>query len=215
MSSPDTAIADRPREIREPIRALVVSVCSVVVGAVVVMAIVSVRHAGQPEYGLPAIAVVVVFAASLLALVGAVVVGWTTQPMLALLCSLATLLVVSGILAILSIGLVLLIGAAPVVIAAVRRAQRTSSPGAVLGGIAMTLGLTVGLVVALQQPLVECSKNGVRTSSHTWWGGGGGSSSSGSIVGSADRSISGTVSFGSHGYSYTCRDGHLTAFTKS
>ena len=211
MSSPDTAIAERPREIRGPIRALVVSVCSVVVGAVVVMAIVSVRHAGQPEYDLPAIAVVVVFAASLLALVGAVVVGWTTQPMLALLCSLATLLVVGGILAILSIGLVLLIGAVPVVIAAVRRAQRTSSPGAVLGGIAMTLGL----VVALQQPLVECSKNGVRTSSRTWWGGGGGSSSSGSIVGSADRSISGTVSFGSHSYSYTCRDGHLTAFTKS
>jgi hypothetical protein len=187
-------------------------------GAVVVVAVAmalrTIARAGEPVYDLPAIAVVTVCVAAAVAVCGAVGMMRTRQPAVAFSSALVTLLFLVGLLTILSIGIVLLLGAVAVVVVVGRRAAPNIDPAAVLSGVVLSVGLVPDLVVSTKPPIVECSDGGVLTNSRAWWGGSSDGSVSGSGASSADDIMSGTIAVGSHNYSYTCRDGRLVAFVQ-
>jgi hypothetical protein len=181
-------------------------VCGAVVAGSITMAAATIRHAAAPQYDLAAVAVAVGCGAAVLAIVGAVAVATARGAMSGLLSALATLLFLTGLLAILSIGLLLLAGALPVGRAVARRTRGTTTNARpIIGGMAMAVGLVVALFVSMRPPLVACSPGGATTS------GGSGSSMQGGI----DGSVSGTIVSGNHEYRFTCSGGRLTTFTKN
>lgn len=185
-----------------------------VVVVVVIMALKTIAHASQPVYQLPAIAVVTVCAASVLAICGAIGMVLARDPAVALLSALATLLFLVGVLAILSIGILLLIAAVTILVVLIRRARPKADRAAVLSGVILSFGLTPLLIVSLTPPTVECSDSGVRTSSREWWGGSRAGSTSGFGTSGPDNTASGTITVGSHNFSFTCSDGRLATFAK-
>ena len=178
------------------------------------MALRTVAHADEPVYDLPAIAVVVVFGAAVLAICGALGLVFARRPVDALVSAPTTFLLLFGVLAIASIGFLFLIAAAAMVIVRVRNARRSHDRVAVLSGVALSVGLIATLVVSLQPPIVKCSAHGVSTSTRSWWGGSSAASSSGSTSGGPNGTVNGSVSEGSRTYSFTCRDGRLDTFNK-
>jgi hypothetical protein len=181
----------------------------------VVMALRTVAHANEPVYDLPAIAVVTVCVATAVVVGGAIAMARSRQPHLALLSALSMLLFVVGVLAILSIGILLLIAAVAVLVVLVHQSRANLDRAAVLGGAVSSFGLVAVLVVSLQPPIVECLDSGVRTTSRAWWGGSGAGSGSGTASFDPDsNTASGTITVGSSVYSYTCRDGRLSTFSK-
>lgn len=84
----------------------------------------------------------------------------------------------------------------------------------VAAGVAMTVGLAMVLLVALQGPVVECGRSGVSSNSGPWWVGSQSSYSSSSSL-SPDGRASGTVQVGDRHYAYACDAGRLTRFERT
>jgi hypothetical protein len=174
----------------------------------------TIRHTREPVYELPVLAVVTVCVAALIAIGGAVALMFAREPGVAILGALATLLFVVGLLALASVGALLLLASATIVVVMARR-WRAHGTSAVLSGGVASLGLAVVLVVSSQPPVVDCSDHdGVQGSSRAWWGGSRGGAHSGIESSSPDGTVSGTITAGSRNYSYTCRDGRLVTFDK-
>ncbi len=174
----------------------------------------TVRHASEPVYALPAVAVATVSIAAAMVAGGAVGMVLVRRSDLALLSGIATALLLFGALAILSVGILFLIaGTATVRVLSGRLRANGDGAAAVTSGIVISVGLLLVVLVSSQPPLVECLRGGgVRTSSRSWWGGG---PSSGGATGRADgRTAIGTIRLGTRGYHYTCRDGRLVAFER-
>ena len=174
------------------------------------------RSADHARYEVFADGMVGVFVAALVAgAAGSLVVG-PYRGRVALLSLLATTLLISGVLAIFSIGVLLLAVALPVWVV-LGRAMRNDARDLprMAAGAALAIGLLVLALAFTRPPTVECLlSGGVRGSLTHWWGGGP-SSSSGEGTGSVDgRVASGTVQADGATVHYTCRDGHLVEFRR-
>lgn len=135
----------------------------------------------------------------------------------ALLSLLATALLLSGVLAIFSIGLLLLAGALPVLVA-LGRAMSDDGRDLVrmAAGAALAAGLLVLTLAFTRPPTVECLPRGgsARVSPTRWWGGGPSSGSGQSTLSADGRVASGTLRADGETLHYTCQDGRLTEFRR-
>lgn len=183
------------------------------------LAWVVVDHAGKEVYDLPRSAVVIGLAGAGAAAAGWLLVAWRRDG-LVLGATLASLLLVAGVLALMSIGILLLIGFGASVVFLIRRAARRDRPvstgfllaAAVLVGI----GLPAAGLVARSDPVVTCLPNGAAGSSSIFRPSGSGSSSGMAVSGSAaDGSgggTSGEISAGDRHYRYRCEGDQLVEF---
>ncbi|HSH59122.1 MAG TPA: hypothetical protein VK988_05665 [Acidimicrobiales bacterium] len=154
--------------------------------------------------------------ASAVAIVGALGAVIVRRSDIALLTAVASALFLFGILAIFSIGILLLAAGVGTLVVLFRRVtpggRSVVLPAA--SGIAMAVGLLVGLVISSQGPIVECLPGGaVGSSVGNWWGGGPSRTSDSSIL-SPDGVATGTIEVGSARYHYECRNGALVNFEK-
>jgi hypothetical protein len=183
------------------------------------MMAVTLLHARQPVYRLPIEAVVTAVVAGTISVIATAILPRLRRPRLFVLSAVATFLFAVGRLTILSIGFVLLIGAAVFLIWlfwSLRGISGKESVPALASGAALGFGLMVLLIVSLQPPAVTCYPDGeVRVSTREWWGGGH-THSSGSGSGSAIRDGTSTGAFTVDGRSYhfVCQDGQLIEFSE-
>ena len=139
---------------------------------------------------------------------------------LGLLSAVGLAAAVLGVLAIFSIGLLLLVGAGTIGVAFLLTLLRepTAVPGkdsiiAIAVGCLAGLGAIAAVFAPATAPHVQCLNGGASYTSG-WSFVGGTGSSSGGIMGSADgRTITGIGDDHGHAYHFTCRDGKLVEFT--
>jgi hypothetical protein len=190
------------------------------------LGVVVVVHAGRPVHDLPVSAVVIGLAAALAAVVGWVLVGRSGDGVL-LSAALLGLLLVGGVAALMSIGILLLLVGGAVAVVLGRVAGRRRSEGrpvdvrrALLAGALVGLGLPVAAIAAADGPIVECHTNGTSGSESIFRSGGSSGSSSGSgssfsSLAEGDRSgttSSGVMSSGGRAYRYRCAGDELVEF---
>lgn len=157
-----------------------------------------------------------VFLAALVAAAAGWLVLGPYRGRVALLSLLATTLLLSGALAIFSIGLLLLAGALPVLVA-LGRAMSDDGRDLVrmAAGAALAAGLLVLALAFTRPPTVEClPRGGARVSPTHWWGGGPSSGSGQSTLSADGRVASGTLQTDGPTLHYTCQDGRLTEFRR-
>lgn len=139
---------------------------------------------------------------------------------LALLSASSVAGLVLGVLAVFSIGSLVLVGASLAAAAyfldlaqsKARPQWRRTGMASIAGGLAGLVAVGAVFVPAMF-PHVDCQPGGASFSGG--WGFFGGNSSSGSISVSADgRTISGTGTGNGHSYHFNCRDGKLVEFTQ-
>ena len=139
---------------------------------------------------------------------------------LGLLSAVGVAATVLGVLAIFSIGLLLLIGAGTVAVAFLltvlrepATVPRKDSIIASTVGCLAALGAIAAVVGPATAPHVHCLNSGASYSSG-WSPFGETGRSSGGIIGSADgRTVTGVGDDYGHAYHFTCRDGKLVEFT--
>jgi hypothetical protein len=132
-----------------------------------------------------------------------------------LLSTAATLMTALGMLALMSIGVGLLIAAAPLWAATgTALLERNASPVAPLGGAGAALLLTAGSLWLAQGDPVHCLPNGgveVDSSSLTGWGA---SSGAGSAQLSSGGATTGTLTGGGRTFHFTCSRGRLVELSR-
>jgi hypothetical protein len=132
------------------------------------LAAVVVQHAGQPVYDLPGYAVAIGLVGAVAALAGWVLVAWRGDGV-GLGAVLTAVLALAGVLALMSIGILLLAAAGVLTMLLIRAAARRPVPVSVrsaLGAAVLVgLGLPALALVAADGPVVECLDNGVSGSS--------------------------------------------------
>jgi hypothetical protein len=166
-------------------------------------------HADEPAYRIDAVQVGVTSTAVVLAVSGAVLAIRARRADLSVLATAASILVLFGVLALLSVGVLLLLLAAwPgwAILRRLRYASGDAAPGLVAGAL-IAAGLAALLVVT-PRPLVRCLEGGA-TSSSGWRDAG---ATSGESVSNAEGMIRGTIRVGRQSYVWECRDGDLTRF---
>jgi hypothetical protein len=182
---------------------------AVIVGGIAAFsATVVVRHGREAVYDIPPVALVVALAATALTLVGAAGMVAVRRHDVALLSAVVALLMVLGVLALFSVGLLFVLVGGGLAVVLARRSSGCG-PWPVASGIAMAVGVAITGFVALQPPMVSCMSNGTRISSSVWSGGA--TTGSGTGPNSAGYSV-GTFTQGSATYSFICRDGRLVEF---
>lgn len=196
-------------------RVLFAVVAGCVTAYALLAAAVTVAHSRHAVYQLPTEAVATVVVAAVVTILAAWVVVVVPRPQAALLGAVTVGFFVFGLLAIFSIGLLLLVGAVALLVPMMRLLRRASAIPAgasLVTGALLGFGLVVVWVVSSQGPMVECSPNGVSESERAWWGGGlsGSSSGSGSVY--PNGSAHGTITTNGHTYTYSCLAGKLVSF---
>lgn len=187
-----------------------------------VAVVVVVQHAGRPVYDLPTGAVVVGVLAALASIVGWGLVARSGDPLF-LGGAVLGLLLVGGVAALLSVGVLLLLAALALATVIGRAAGRRRAEGrhqstrlAILAAALVGLGLPIAAGVAADGPRVRCLRDGVATSSSIFRGGSSVSGGSGESI--AEPLDAGPAehrgSFGSGGrtYAYRCVGTELVEF---
>jgi hypothetical protein len=124
------------------------------------------------------------------------------------------LLIIVAVLALFSVGILVLPLAVLTLIVLGRRASgrhRLAIP--LLAGPAAAVGLTVVFGIWVQPPLIECHEHGVSTNSRPWWGSAGGSGS-GELSPSGGSVATGSIETPSGRYVYRCEGRTLTEFQR-
>lgn len=191
-------------------------------------------HWHQPNYAMPGMVVVIAALCTVFTLAEAWLVGRRSgDSARSWLTVLTALLFLWGVLTIFSVGLGLLIVAVGFLVVRLRLPRVLSCVGrraGVSAGLMLSLGLVPLSALAVSDPVVECTGQGVQSSVPMWiWfssasgssrsGSGSFSSAGNSLSAHGQESPSGTqkrsgrVSVGGSTYSYSCTDGRLTKFT--
>lgn len=170
-------------------------------------------HARQEAFYIPAYGVGIAAGAFCVAVIG-LVLSWRSRRVgLAVLTMLAVGLGVIGVLAILSIGIVLLaISLALGVVVAARLAADRGGTAAAAGGVLLGLAVPVLAVIAMSGPLVECEPGGVRQGENLFLGAESSSGGGGSAMSPDGRTSSGRTQGDTYEYTYRCQDGKLVDF---
>lgn len=173
----------------------------------------TVVHARQEVFYVPAYGVGIAAGALCVAVIG-LGLSWRSHRFgLALLTMLAVSLGVMGVLAILSIGIVLL--AISVMLGLVVATQLTGDGGGTAGaagGALLGLAVPVLAVVAMSGPLVECELGGARAGESLFLGFESGSSGGEGAMSPDGRTSSGRTHGDTYEYMYRCQDGKLVYF---
>ncbi len=192
----------------------------VVLAAVAMMASVAGRS-GEAVEAVSPLTLAMAAGGSALAVLGASALTLNRHRDVALLSAMASTLMAVAVLALFSVGVLVLPLAVVTLVRLVRRASgRRGIAVPLLAGPAIAVGLALLLVIWVQPPLVECQPNGVSQSSRPWWGSGGnsgsGSSSGTGGSGSAELSPSGvatgSIETPSGRYVFRCEGGKLVEF---
>ena len=156
----------------------------------------------------------VAVAGSVFALAGVSVLAMSRHRDLVLLSATASLLMIAAVLALFSVGiLVLPLAVVTLVVLARRTSGRRGLAVPLLAGPAVALGLVVLFVIWVQPPLVECHERGVSATGRPWWGSGG--SSGGEELTSSGVSVAtGSIDTPSGRYVYRCEGSTLTEFRR-
>jgi hypothetical protein len=154
--------------------------------------------------------------ASVLALVGASVLALSRHRDLVLLSATASMLMIVAVLALFSIGILVLPLAVVTFVLLVRRTSgRRGLAVPLLAGPAVAVGLAVLFVIWVQPPLVECHEHGVSGTSRPWWGSGGsGGSGGGEVTPSGVSVATGSIDTPSGRYLYRCEGSTLIEFRR-
>jgi hypothetical protein len=186
-------------------------------GLLIVAASVStgLRHAGEPVYQLPTEARIVLVLFGSLSMLAILSLFVLPRVIPAVAGALIAFCVVWGVLAIFSIGILLLVGAVVLIVLLVRMAGPITGRAvlALAAGVLLAIGLSGLVVVAAQPPIVRCSQDGGAAVSGRYWWGGGADQSSGTGWARPDGRSGGTVTLGGRTYRYACRGGKLVRFT--
>ncbi len=173
----------------------------------------TVVHAREEVFYIPAYGVGIAAGAFCVAVIG-LVLSWRSRRVgLAVLTMLAVALGVIGVLAILSIGILLLaVSLALGAVVATRLAADGSGRAAAAGGVLLGLGAPVLAVIAMSGPLVECELGGARAGQNLFLGFESGSSGGGAAISPDGRTASGRSHGETYDYTYRCQDGKLVDF---
>jgi uncharacterized membrane protein YgcG len=177
----------------------------------------------QPNYAMPLTIVVLAGSCACLVVAGAVLSAHRREVLRPWLTVLTTLLFIWAFLTMFSIGVLLLVAAIVILVMRIRLAEpraAVSWRARVGAGLLLSLGLAPLSVLAIEQPVVDCTQFGVSTASPiwTWFGSGGGASSGTSSSGGGDSSSPtlsrGSVTIGSTTFAFTCTGSRLTRFAQ-
>lgn len=172
-----------------------------------------VERADVPVEAVTPMVVAVTVAGFVLVVLGASVLAGGRSPDIIGLSALASLSSVLVVLAIFSIGLLLLPIAVAILYLLVRRASGRIRIGwSLAAGAALAMGLVTVFLVWRQPPLVDCGSTGATTHSRPWSNQSTGSGSSGAM--SADGVVTGTLGTPSGRYVYRCENSELTEFRR-
>ena len=174
-----------------------------------------VGRAGEAVEAVSPLTLGVAIGASVLALVGASGLALSRNRDLVLLSATTSLLMIVAVLALFSVGiLVLPLAIVTVVLLARRTSGRRGLAVPLLAGPAVAVGLAVLFVIWVQPPLVECHEGGVSGASRPWWGSGGGSGGGGEVAPSGASVATGSIDTPSGHYVYRCEGSTLIEFRR-
>lgn len=171
------------------------------------MVVLVVTRYGEPVYLLDARRLAIAASAGVVALAGLIGLSAVRRYDLALLAGLTAGLLIAGVAAWLSIGILLILLAVVSGWMLARRLRRGVEGGALLSGTGTAAGLLVLTWITLQPPLVACNTDQGATITID------GRFNSFSAEAHRDDEIErGWVSFNGHGFEFECRHGELVRF---
>jgi uncharacterized membrane protein YgcG len=185
----------------------------------VLLLIVLARRHQQPGYAMPLAVLVIAGVCAALTTAGGALATYRGELVKPWLTMVTTLLFLTALITMFSIGPLVLIVALASLIARVRlrSPQPVGEPRTqISAGLLLSLGLAPLSLLAVEQPVIACTPDGVSNASPIWtWFGssGGGFSSGGSGSSSSASHVStGTVTVGGTTYAYTCAGEELVDF---
>lgn len=195
-----------PATIRGAVEAAAVAAAAIACGVVVIV------HSGEEVYGIPGWGVGATVALVAVSLAGCALVAWAGRPGFSAVLVACAALMVLGVLAIFSVGLLALLVAGGLLSWAL--SGRWSGPRrgrAAVGAVLAGAPLPLLVAFAAAGPLVACDVDGAGSGENVFLGlvSDGGSAFTTSDAGG---SASGHSEGGGYAYSYTCRDGQLVRF---
>lgn len=201
----------------------VAQVTAAAVAVVAVLMITSlVRRSSEAVEAVSPTVLAVAAAGSMMALAGAGFLAVSRHRDVTLLSATASLLVLVAVLALFSIGiLVLPIAVVMLVILGRRTSGHTSLAAPLLAGATLATGLVVLFAIWVQPPLVRCLEHGASTTSRPWWGISGGSYSGSGTAGAGGVSptgagvATGSMETSSGRYVYRCEGRKLVEFQRT
>jgi hypothetical protein len=170
-------------------------------------------HAGQDVYAIPDWGRTLTMVLLALGVAGAAVVAWARQAQHSAAVLVIAALGVFGLLAIFSVGIVVLAVAAGLLALTLGRDWTGPRRGAAAAGAVLAGGvLPLLLLLALSDPVVDCGPEGTRAGENLFMALGGDETASAAM----DSPDGGIETGGSRGenyeYDFTCRDGRLVEF---
>ena len=167
-------------------------------------------HADEEVYAFPGWGVTLTLVLLVVGLGGALAIGWARRASLSAGVLVASALLVFGVLAILSVGVLALLTGAGLLAWTLRRAPGSRRLAAIGGAALAGAVLPVLLVIALSGPVVECDGEGASAGENLFMslGGGGGESE---IFDALDRS-GGSARGGNYEYTFSCVGERLAEF---
>lgn len=175
--------------------------------------ILTLQHASNPVYDLPAWWVVVILVATGVAVLGAGVLLLTGRPRVVFPVFLVGLVVALTFFVFPSLGVIILAG---LIVLGLRRRGwtmgRTALPAA-SAATSVSLALTAFLVFGNQQPVVQCYPGGAGMNGPAPFSGENGRMVASSSTNPAGRTH-GTLSYGAHSYTFVCQGPRLVSFVK-
>lgn len=183
----------------------------ILLGAALVLGLViTLLHAREAVFYIPAYGVAIAVGAFVLAAAGLGLSWRSGRAGLATLIMLSVALGVTGFLAILSIGVLLLAASLGLLVVATRLPLREHRAAAVAGGVLLGLGVPPLALVALSPPLVDCKRGS--SGENVFLGFESDSGGESSAISMDGRSSGGRASGETYEYVYECRDGRLVRF---
>jgi hypothetical protein len=193
-----------------------VVVAAAVLGAVGAAILVA-SHADETVYAIPGWGVTIAVGLAAVSLAGCAVIAWSRNAGVGALMLGAAATGAFGLLAIASVGLLILLAATGLLVFAIRAAATDPQGGRALAGGALAgLPLALLAVMALSGPVVECAENGAGAGENIFMTmasvGGDGVSTGESTSSAAVDTSGGEASGASYEYSYKCAGGKLVDF---
>lgn len=191
---------------------------AVIGGLLITRVALTMHHAQNPVYNLPPVAVTTVIWAAAFGLLAAIVLPLVPRPRVAVLGGAAAFLLVLGVAAILSVGVLFLLAGVGLCLLLVRVSQGARPAQmipSILSGAVLSLAVGLVLLVSSQLRMVTClSAGGSGVTSRYWWGGGSSSETS-KMWTTPNGTGGGKFTAGNHTYSYRCQGGRLVEFRQS
>ncbi len=194
-------------------RAVALAPALIAAALAVFIVVLTAQRLQQPAYAMPVPVLVIAAVCALLTIAGAARAWLHPDGGVPWLTLLVVLLFVAAFLAIFSIGFAFAAAALALLMLRQQLARSRPRPAPRVGaGLLLSLGLAPLAVLAIQQPVVSCTSDGVSSSTPIWTWIPGSSESGSSSGSSAGSQVGGRVTIGATTYSYVCEGPRLVSF---